>query len=87
MRGYLSNYLYTKRSKTVPDLALIFKFKQNINLVQEIKAMGIPSTAIMDKSALQPFVEYPIYLDQNSYFINYLLLRLYARYILLFKVQ
>jgi ribosomal protein S2 len=85
--GYLSNYLYTSRTKSVPDLALVFNFKRNINLLKEIKAMGVPSTAIVDNTSLESVIEYPIYFNQDSYFINYILLRLYARYIALFKVR
>lgn len=83
--GYLSNYLYTNNFKSVPDLVLVFNFKRNIDLLKEIKTMGIPSAGIIDNSSLPSIIEYPIYLNQNSYFVSYLLLRLYSRYISLFK--
>ena len=72
--GFLSNHIYTKQIKMLPDLILVFDLKRNISLLKEIKLMGIPSIGISNSLEYTSLLEYAIFLETNCYFVNLLIL-------------
>lgn len=85
--GFLSNYLYYNNFKIIPDLILILNSKNNQNLFKEIKYLGIPSIGINNSLLPSHGYEYFIYLNHNSYFINFLIFKIYSHHIKIIKLK
>lgn len=85
--GFLSNYLYHNNFKMIPDLILILNSKNNQSLFKEIKHLGIPSIGISNSLVSYHAYEYFIYLNHNSYFINYLIFKIYSHHLKIIKLQ
>ena len=82
-KGYFSNYLCYKKKKMIPDLLFFFNTTNHYVMLKELKQLGLPVIALIENSNFNYLVEYPININKNSYFINFLLLHFYSKYLIL----
>ena len=83
--GSFSNFLYKNSEKYKPDLIFTINSNQQFIFLKEIKKLSIPSIGVTDNKTIFTFIEYPIYLNVNSYSLTYFLLHLYSKLILITK--
>lgn len=82
-RGCLSNYFSIYNLKIIPDLIITLSNKENTTFFYEIRTIGIPIINLSHSLNLINCNEYSVYINTNSYFVNYIILQLYAKFILL----
>ena len=84
--GYITNYLYFKDLRYLPD-CIIISSSINFNLYKEIKNCGLLSIGINNYESFSAyFFEYFIHLQNNSYFINIIIFQIYSQYIKTIKL-
>ena len=84
-RGCFSNFKVIDNIQIIPDTLIVLYSKKNLTFLYEIKTIGIPTISLSHHLNSIKSNEYSIYLNTNSYFINFFILQFYARYILLHK--
>jgi len=84
-KGLFSNHLYIKNNMIMPNLFLIFNSNRYHLFIKELKSIGILTIGVINKDSLIT-CEYPIVLNDFSYFSNFFLLNIYSKIILLNKV-
>ena len=84
-RGCFSNFKIIDNIQIIPDSLIVLYSKKNLTFLYEIKTIGIPVINLCHHLNSIKSNEYSVYLNTNSYFVNFLTLQFYARYILLHK--
>lgn len=84
-KGIFSNHLYIKETITIPDLFLIFDYSDYTSFIKELKTLGVIVVGIVKKSN-SLLCDYPIILNDSSYFTKFFILNTYSKIILLNKV-
>jgi hypothetical protein len=84
-KGIFSNHIYAKYKTVLPNIAVIFNINKHYSFIKELKALGVPIIGILEKSDIFLFIEYPIFLNSFSYFLNYYILALYSQICLISK--
>jgi ribosomal protein S2 len=85
-KGSFSNQLYKQLLNSQIDLVLIFKPEKYYFSLKEFKNLGIPTIATTTNPFLVPLIEYPVYLNAESYFLTYFLLNIYSKCIIVNKL-
>ena len=86
LNGFFSNFLYRHIfMRSFPDLILFFNSHRNNVFLKEIKTLGIPSIGSSDISTFTSLIEYPLFFNFQSYFINFFFLNIYSKLIFLNK--
>ena len=80
-QGIISNYSPSPILNLIPDLALVFNAKPRNFITQEFRSLGIPIAGIATYSHSLYLLDYKIFLDVNSYFINFIVFRIYSCYL------
>lgn len=83
--GSFSNFLYRNSEKYKPDLIFTINSNQQLIFLKETKKLSIPTIGFTTNKTIFTVIEYPIYLDIDSYFLNYFLLQLYSKLIVATK--
>ena len=84
-RGCFSNFKIIDNIQIIPDALIVLYSKKNLTFLYEIKRIGIPVINLCHHLNSIKSNEYSVYLNTNSYFVNFFTLQFYARYILLHK--
>jgi len=87
LNGFFSNFLYRYVfMRSFPDLILFFNSHRNSVFLKEIKTLGIPSIGSSNLLTLTSLIEYPLFFNFQSYFINFFFLNIYSKLIFLNKI-
>lgn len=86
LNGFFSNFLYQYVfMSSFPDLILFFNSHRNSVFLKEIKTLGIPSIGSANLLSFTSLIEYPLFFNFQSYFINFFFLNIYSKLIFLNK--
>lgn len=85
IRGCFSNFRIINKIQIIPDVLIVLYSKRNLTFLYEIKTIGVPIINLSHHLNSIKSNEYSVYLNIDSYFVNFFILQFYARYILLHK--